>query len=59
MDEPALRAMLDACLLTDKEMALGPEGWQRAFDDPLPAWEHEDDGEDGEREEADEAEAYE
>ena len=25
----------DACLLTDEEWALGPEGWQR-FSDPFP-----------------------
>jgi G3E family GTPase len=38
MDEPSLRAQLDACLLRDEEMALGPEGW-RNFEDPLPSWE--------------------
>lgn len=27
VDEAKLRAMLDSCLLTDAEMALGPEGW--------------------------------
>ena len=37
MDESALRARFDACLLTDEEMALGPNGWE-AFDDPFPAW---------------------
>ncbi len=37
MDEAALRARLDACLLTDAEMALGPEGWAR-FADPFSAW---------------------
>lgn len=51
MDEAELRRMLDACLLTDEEMAMGPDGWA-AFDDPLPAWatgeeefEEEEDGE--------------
>jgi hypothetical protein len=39
MDEAQLRGMLDACLLTDEEMALGPQGWAEAFDDPLPPWE--------------------
>jgi hypothetical protein len=39
MDEVALRSMLDACLLTDDEMALGPEGWLEQFKDPLPPWE--------------------
>ena len=37
MDEAALRRQLDAALLTDKEMALGPQGWQ-FFSDPVPAW---------------------
>ena len=37
MDEPTLRAMLDACLLTDAEMALGREAWA-GFADPIPAW---------------------
>ncbi len=37
MDEAALRAVLDACLLSDAEMALGPEGWS-AFEDPFGAW---------------------
>lgn len=38
MDEPSLRAQLDACLLTDEEMTLGPEGWGN-LEDPLPSWE--------------------
>jgi hypothetical protein len=37
MDEAALRARLDACLLTDAELARGPEGWA-AFDDPFGNW---------------------
>ena len=37
MDEAALRARLDACLLTDDELALGPEGWA-AFEDPFGDW---------------------
>jgi G3E family GTPase len=37
LDEAAVRAALDACLLTDGEMAGGPEAWAR-FADPLPAW---------------------
>jgi len=40
MDEAALRARLDACLLTDAEMSQGPEAWHR-FKDPFPAWQHE------------------
>eukprot|EP00955_Chlamydomonas_euryale_P057517 356800-Chlamydomonas_euryale.AAC.1 len=37
MDEAAIRAMLDGCLLSDAEMALGPDGWA-AFEDELPPW---------------------
>jgi hypothetical protein len=51
MDEPGLRAMLDGCLLTDAEMALGPEGWAAGFEDDLPAWDGgEEAGEDEELE---------
>jgi len=39
MDEIALRARLDACLLNDAEMALGPQAWPR-FKDPFSAWDH-------------------
>ncbi|GIL45158.1 hypothetical protein Vafri_2466 [Volvox africanus] len=38
MDEAGLRGMLDECLITDEEMALGPEGWAVEFEDPLPEW---------------------
>lgn len=37
MDEVALRRMFDACLLTDREMTLGPRAW-RTFKDPFPTW---------------------
>jgi G3E family GTPase len=37
MDEAALRAGFDACLLSDAEMAAGPGAWER-FDDPFPNW---------------------
>jgi G3E family GTPase len=37
MDEMALRARLDRCLLTDAEMRLGPAGWRR-LPDPFPTW---------------------
>ncbi len=37
MDEAALRQRLDACLLTDAEVAQGPHAWTR-YDDPFPAW---------------------
>ncbi|WP_027797933.1 zinc metallochaperone GTPase ZigA [Paraburkholderia acidipaludis] len=36
-DEHAMRGRLDACLLTDAEMAEGPQAWGR-FADPFPAW---------------------
>lgn len=47
MDEAGIRSMLDACLLTDEEMALGPEGWAQQLEDPLPPWLF---GEDGDEE---------
>jgi hypothetical protein len=60
MDEGALREMLDSCLLTDEEMALGPEGWAGAFEDELPPWQEGEAGEDeedwGEWEEGEEGE---
>ncbi|WP_394848432.1 zinc metallochaperone GTPase ZigA [Pendulispora brunnea] len=37
MNEAALRAGLQACLLTDTEMAGGTDAWGRFFD-PFPAW---------------------
>lgn len=37
MDEKGLRERLDACLLDDTELALGPQGW-RQFEDPFPRW---------------------
>lgn len=37
LDEAALRAALDECLLSDQEMSAGPEAWE-AFSDPFPAW---------------------
>jgi len=36
--EPTVwRAKFDACLLSDEEYALGPQGWKH-FTDPFPAW---------------------
>jgi G3E family GTPase len=35
LDRDGIVAMLDACLLTDDEMALGTDGWQ-TFADPFP-----------------------
>ena len=37
MRESEVRAVLDACLLTDAEMALGPVEW-KALPDPFPTW---------------------
>ena len=37
MDENLLRTRLDACLLTDAEMALGTGGWA-SLHDPFPSW---------------------
>lgn len=37
MDQAALRAKFDACLLTDAEFARGPEAWAR-MPDPFPQW---------------------
>jgi G3E family GTPase len=37
MDETTLRQRLDACLLDDAEMALGPTGWVK-LPDPFPSW---------------------
>ena len=41
MQHKPIVARLDACLLTDEELARGTEQW-RTFDDPFPAWEQED-----------------
>ena len=41
MDEADLRARLDRCLLTEAELALGPEGWAR-FHDPFARWDSDD-----------------
>jgi len=37
MDETALRARFDACLLTDEEMAQGPKTWA-TWHNPFPDW---------------------
>jgi G3E family GTPase len=37
MDEAGLRKQLDACLVSDAEMAAGPVVWSR-YTDPFPAW---------------------
>ncbi|MCC5948523.1 MAG: GTP-binding protein [Nitriliruptoraceae bacterium] len=43
LDPAAVRAALDPALLTDAEVALGPDGW-RSLPDPLPAWDVAADG---------------
>ena len=37
LDIPSLTAALDACLLTDEEMAQGEEAWT-SYPDPFPEW---------------------
>jgi G3E family GTPase len=37
VDRPTLQSQFDACLLTDEEMAEGPERWKN-FADPFPSW---------------------
>ncbi|MFZ6709525.1 zinc metallochaperone GTPase ZigA [Undibacterium sp. TC9W] len=49
MDQAAIEATLDACLLTNVEMAQGPADWA-SYDDPFPSWMEMDDGEDEEAE---------
>ena len=38
MDQDAVTSKFDMCLLTDHEMALGPEVWRSRFNDPFPKW---------------------
>ena len=45
MDNDAVRAAMEACLLTDKEMKLGPDAWAK-LDDPWPEWEADEDEDD-------------
>lgn len=37
LDEEQARRALDACLLTETELAAGPEAWKR-YPDPFPQW---------------------
>jgi G3E family GTPase len=37
LDEKLLRSQIDACLLTDAEMAAGPASWHN-LPDPFPSW---------------------
>lgn len=39
MDNEALKAELERCLLTEEEMAGGPAEWERRLLDPFPQWE--------------------
>jgi hypothetical protein len=43
MNQGALTACLDECLLTDAELALGPTEWTTAFEHEWPLWRPEDD----------------
>jgi hypothetical protein len=38
LQEARIRSALDAALLSDAELMLGPERW-RELQDPFPAWE--------------------
>lgn len=38
MDQEGIIKELNKCLLTDKEMELGPDGWEE-FPDPFDDWE--------------------
>ncbi|HVW53058.1 MAG TPA: GTP-binding protein [Trinickia sp.] len=49
LDAQRWREKFDACLLTDEEYALGPQGWQRMAD-PFPAWDLDADDHDGDDE---------
>jgi G3E family GTPase len=49
LDAERWRAKLDACLLTDDEYALGPQGW-RQMPDPFPAWDLDADDHEGDDE---------
>jgi hypothetical protein len=42
LDEAAIRADLDACLLDDDELRVGPDGWA-FFPDPFDPWESAED----------------
>ena len=38
MDQEALTAMLDECLLTEEEIATNERKWHQLFPDPFPKW---------------------
>ena len=68
MKQDVIQELLDSCLLTDEEMALGPDGWMEKFEEfdtiklalPEDDEEEEEDedgeGEGGEDEEGEEGE---
>lgn len=37
LDQAATTTLLDACLLDDADMAMGPQAW-RGLADPFPSW---------------------
>jgi G3E family GTPase len=41
MDADKIRSGLETCLLTEEELALGPELWSERFLDPFPQWQFE------------------
>ncbi|OAJ60612.1 cobalamin biosynthesis protein CobW [Paraburkholderia ginsengiterrae] len=45
IDPAVWTAKFDACLVTDEEYALGPQGWVQ-FADPFPAWDFDEDDHD-------------
>jgi len=64
MKQDVIQELLDSCLLTDEEMALGPDGWMEKFEEfdtiklalPEDDEEEEDEDEDGEDDEDGEGE---
>ena len=38
IDQDTIRSGLEACLLNDEELELGPELWSTRFPDPFPEW---------------------
>jgi hypothetical protein len=46
LDEERLRELLDSALLTESELALGPDAWAR-WEDPFPDWSGHEPAQDG------------
>lgn len=38
MNDDALKAELERCLLKEEEMVGGPKAWRQRFEDPFPPW---------------------